>query len=252
MLDLPLPDLWSPEEPWHITGDNELPRLRRRHIRSHRSIDQRAVVLVHGIRCTHPLVTWADLAGTLRLEDLVIMGDAMVRPNRHLTMSDLRAHVATRARHRGVVRMREALSLLRVGSGSPMETTARLLSCERVFRNRSSTRRSSTQPENGWPSAISSGGSARSSPSSTATTTGPTDVSGRSTWDDGSPYRRLAGPTSNSQHGWRPFPHTPIGSSTDCATSCSDPPRGQDRPFSAPQNDQSWPLGRAGRAGVRG
>jgi hypothetical protein len=127
MLDLPLPDLWSPEEPWHITGDNELPRLRRRHIRSHRSIDQRAVVLVHGIRCTHPLVTWADLAGTLRLEDLVIMGDAMVRPNRHLTMSDLRAHVATRARHRGVVRMREALSLLRVGSRSPMETTARLL-----------------------------------------------------------------------------------------------------------------------------
>jgi hypothetical protein len=73
------------------------------------------------------LVTWADLAESLTVNDLVIMGDAMVQPGEPLLISDLRAEVQARARHRGVVRMGEALPLVRAGSRSPMETTARLL-----------------------------------------------------------------------------------------------------------------------------
>ena len=96
-------------------------------IESHRSVDERDVVLVNGVRCTHPLVTWADLAQTLGVDDLVVMGDAMVGPGGYLTMSDLRAQVAARARRRGVIKMREALALVRVGSRSPMESKARLL-----------------------------------------------------------------------------------------------------------------------------
>lgn len=127
ILGLPLPDVWTADEPWHITGENELPRLRRRQVTSHRSLDHRDVVSVAGVRCTHPVVTWADLASTLTVDDLVIMGDAMVQAGGPVRTSDLRAEVQARARHRGVVRMREALSLVRVGSRSPMETTARLL-----------------------------------------------------------------------------------------------------------------------------
>lgn len=127
ILRLPLPEPWTPAEPWHITGENELPRLRRRHIEPHRSIDEREVVLVNGVRCTHPLVTWADLAQTLHVDDLVVMGDALVEPDKYFTMSDLRGQVAVRARRRGVVKMRDALALVRVGSRSPMESKARLL-----------------------------------------------------------------------------------------------------------------------------
>ena len=52
--------------------------MRRRHVVSHRSVDERGVVVVNGLRCTDPLTTWADLAGSLALDDLVVMGDAIV------------------------------------------------------------------------------------------------------------------------------------------------------------------------------
>ena len=127
MLGLPLPHPWSSEEPWHITGENEEPRLRRRHVVSHRSVTTRGVVVVDGLRCTDPWTTWADLAGSLDLDDLVVMGDAIVVRGDAGTVDDLRAVVHTRARHRRVVRMREAADLVRVGSRSPMETKARLV-----------------------------------------------------------------------------------------------------------------------------
>lgn len=127
IVGLPLPEPWTPAEPWHITGENDLPRLRRRHIEPHRSLDEREVVLVNGVRCTHPIVTWADLARSLTVDQLVVMGDAMLGIEGVITMTDLRAMVRARSRRRGVVRLREAVELVRVGSRSPMETTARLL-----------------------------------------------------------------------------------------------------------------------------
>ncbi len=127
MMGLPLPQPWEPEEPWHITGENELPRLRRRHVVSHRSVDLRGVVIVDGLRCTDPLTTWADLAGIVALDDLVVMGDAIVELGDGIAISDLRRVVSARARHRGVVRMREAVDLVRVGSRSPMESRTRLV-----------------------------------------------------------------------------------------------------------------------------
>ena len=129
MMGLPVPQLWEPEEPWHITGENELPRLRRRHVVSHRSVDLRGVVIVDGLRCTDPLTTWADLAGIVALDDLVVMGDAIVELGDGIAISDLRRVVSARARHRGVVRMREAVDLVRVGSRSPMESRTRLAFC---------------------------------------------------------------------------------------------------------------------------
>ncbi len=127
MMGLPLPQPWGPEEPWHITGENDFPRLRRRHVVAHRSVDQRGVVIVDGLRCTDPLTTWADLAGTLGLDDLVVMGDAIVEFCQGISTGDLRQVVRARAGHRGVVRMREAGDLVRVGSRSPMESKTRLM-----------------------------------------------------------------------------------------------------------------------------
>ncbi len=127
MMGLPLPQPWGPEEPWHITGENELPRMRRGHVVSHRSVDERGVVVVDGLRCTDPLTTWADLASSLALDDLVVMGDAIVELGDGFSIGALRGVIRTRARHRGVVRMREAGDLVRLGSRSPMESKTRLV-----------------------------------------------------------------------------------------------------------------------------
>jgi hypothetical protein len=63
----------------------------------------------------------------MTVDELVVMGDAMLAIEGVPTMTDLRATVRARCRRRGVVRLREAVELVRVGSRSPMETTARLL-----------------------------------------------------------------------------------------------------------------------------
>jgi hypothetical protein len=127
LLDLPLPWSWDEAQWVHICGETELPRLRRRGVVSHRGLERRSVVVVHGGPCTDALTTWADLANTLRLDDLVVLGDAIVRRGSDLSTADLRSVTASRARRRGVVRMRQALDLVRVGSDSPMETLARLV-----------------------------------------------------------------------------------------------------------------------------
>jgi hypothetical protein len=127
LLGHPLPRPWADDEQIHICGETELPRLRRAGIVSHRGLERRMVVMAHGVPCTDPLTTWADLAGVLALDDIVVMGDAVVRRGSDLSISDLRQVVSSRRGRRGVVRLRDAVSLVRVGSDSPMETRARLV-----------------------------------------------------------------------------------------------------------------------------
>lgn len=72
-----------------------------------------------------PEATWCDLAGYLSLTDLVIAGDDIL--HRGLASLDsLRTVAATHSSTRGARVRQEALDLMRVGSASPMETTARL------------------------------------------------------------------------------------------------------------------------------
>jgi hypothetical protein len=127
LLGLPLPRPWEDIDPVHICGETELPRLRRAGVVSHRGLERRLVVTAHGMPCTDPLTTWADLAGVLTLDDLVVIGDVLIRRGSGLAPADLRRMTLSRARRRGVRRMRDALVLVRVGSASPMETRARLV-----------------------------------------------------------------------------------------------------------------------------
>ena len=66
--------------------------MRRRQVVSHRSVDERGVVIVDGLRCTDPLTTWADLAGTLAVDDLVVMGDTIVELGRDLARRPAECH----------------------------------------------------------------------------------------------------------------------------------------------------------------
>lgn len=76
-----------------------------------------------GLRVTHGPRTLADLAAHLPLEDLVAVGDVVLR--RYGVAAVARA--VDRARGRpGVVRLRQAFALLHSGSDSPAESRARV------------------------------------------------------------------------------------------------------------------------------
>ncbi|ODT09114.1 MAG: hypothetical protein ABS61_14395 [Microbacterium sp. SCN 70-18] len=88
---------------------------------------------VDGIRLTSPASTWAMMGQVLSEDELVILGDALVRmPQRDAdppplaTVDELR-RAAEVGRRPGVLRIREALPFIRTRSWSPQETRMRLV-----------------------------------------------------------------------------------------------------------------------------
>lgn len=86
-----------------------------------------------GIRLTSPSSTWAMMGQVLSEDELVILGDALVRtPQRDTdtpplaTVDGLRRAVEV-GRRPGVLRTREALPFIRTRSWSPQETRMRLV-----------------------------------------------------------------------------------------------------------------------------
>ena len=91
---------------------------------------------VEGLRLSSPASTWAMLGRELSVRELVIVGDAIVRiPRGRSGIPHPEARLATHAQlgsavdagpRRGIARLRTALSLIREGSMSPLETIFRL------------------------------------------------------------------------------------------------------------------------------
>lgn len=79
-----------------------------------------------GVPISHPADTFVALATMLTLDELIIAGDALVGWLGWLTIDELTAAVRRRRRIRGIVKLRAALSEIRVGSRSPGETRTRL------------------------------------------------------------------------------------------------------------------------------
>lgn len=90
-----------------------------------------------GVRLSSPASTWAMLGSELTVDELVVAGDAIVRiprqsdgrrgdPGKALAMVSQLAAAVSAGRRRGAAVLREALSLIRVGSASPPETDLRL------------------------------------------------------------------------------------------------------------------------------
>lgn len=96
-------------------------KVRRPGVVPHRGA--RTPVIVRGVAVTSLADTWIDLAPCLALDDLVVLGDAVARRLR--SIEPLTAVV--RRRVPGVLRAREALTWVRMGSASPMETRSRVL-----------------------------------------------------------------------------------------------------------------------------
>lgn len=81
------------------------------------------------LSCTAPVCTWAHYAGILTLEELVVLADAMMRRNGHLTRAvpeDFVAYLDSAQRFAGIDNCRRALKLMRPGTDSSQETRTRL------------------------------------------------------------------------------------------------------------------------------
>lgn len=127
LLELPLPPSQTREDlPLEVMTPTGRPAVRHRGTRGHRGLESRRTCLVAGLRVISPVDAWLDLASALALDDLVILGDAILARNPRL-IDALREGVRRRAGSRGIRRAREALELIRPGVRSPMETLTRLL-----------------------------------------------------------------------------------------------------------------------------
>lgn len=125
LLRLPVPPAGG-DEPLHVMTPSARPLIRHAGVRGHRGLETRRVTEIDGVRVVGPVDSWLDLAPVLSLDDLVILGDAILARNRDL-IRELREGVRRRAGRRGIRTAREALELVRPGVRSPMETLTRLL-----------------------------------------------------------------------------------------------------------------------------
>ena len=127
-LGLPVPQRWAPTELLHVMNVTGAPLIRRAGCKGHRGLESRRVVRRNGLLVVSPEDTWCDLAstGTLDLDELIVLGDAVVHHLRGIQPGQLAQAVSRRPGWRGRRLMSEALSQLRPRNNSPMETRARL------------------------------------------------------------------------------------------------------------------------------
>jgi hypothetical protein len=128
----------SVETPWRLDRDQRLhatipagtrpSRLRGLAVHSRERMPD-DVRLLGGLRVATPEMTWVQLAGSLSIDEVVVLGDAMTRRKEpHVRLEDLaRAVGDCPAGTRGVARLRLSLDLVRPGTDSSMETRTRLL-----------------------------------------------------------------------------------------------------------------------------
>ncbi|MHC6221805.1 DUF559 domain-containing protein [Arthrobacter sp. MMS24-S77] len=120
----------------HLSKPRSLPGTRRKGVIGHRVIAaENEVESVDGIRISTRPRTWLDMARLLPLNDLVCMGDELIRVPRQAlegrntpfaTPEELRVLVERHPNLQGVVRARQALELMRVGADSAPESLLRL------------------------------------------------------------------------------------------------------------------------------
>ena len=121
VYDVPVPDL--PDE--HVSVFQEKDRRRRPGICNHVAALSTPVTTVRGLRVSAPDHMFLELAGTLSLVDLVVVGDALVRLRR-TTPEQLREFCAG-STHADASAARRAARYVREEVDSAMETRLRML-----------------------------------------------------------------------------------------------------------------------------
>jgi hypothetical protein len=136
LWEFPLPHWLAEDDEVHISRPASCSAARRRDVVGHRAQLLPGETAVHlGVRLTSRTKTWLDLAHVLRVEDLVIIGDHLVRRPRqqfenrsepYTTIGELRGIISRHRGKRGISKAAEAVELVRVGADSAPETRLRL------------------------------------------------------------------------------------------------------------------------------
>jgi hypothetical protein len=120
----------------HLSKPRALPPVRREGVVGHTVLafaDE--VVFWEGIRISTPARTWLDLARLVPLEDLVAVGDQLVRQPRPglevraepwSSLPELQRMLTRHPKLQGIVKARAAVHLIRAGADSAPETFLRL------------------------------------------------------------------------------------------------------------------------------
>ena len=129
LLGLPVPRRRGPMEPLDVMNVTAAAKIRRAGCLGHRGLELRGTVQRNGLRIVSPGDTWCDLGGSgaLDLDELIVLGDAVVHYRRGIPYPVLAEAVSRRRGGRGTRLLAEALPQLRPRNNSPMETRARLL-----------------------------------------------------------------------------------------------------------------------------
>ena len=129
LLGLPLPARLRRDLSVHVSVGRCADRPQIAGVQAHFAPrDMHATVEIDGRRVTDPVQTWCALAALLRLDELVAVGDDLVRRiDPPSTMDELRAAVSRSAGRYGAKKLRAALELVRERTDSPKETELRLL-----------------------------------------------------------------------------------------------------------------------------
>lgn len=124
------------EVPWRLERDDRVHTVSRRRadrpqhgqLVAHHSTQSIETTEVDGLPVTTPAQTWVHLGTSLRPDDVVVLGDAMLRRvDPATTLAEL-ARLATSTRKvKGIRQVRESLGHLRARTDSSMETRTRLV-----------------------------------------------------------------------------------------------------------------------------
>lgn len=131
-----LPSWLDDSNELHISRARRTSGVRRKGITAHKMTSFEDEIELDGeLRLSTRARAWLDLSRTLPLADLVCMGDQLVRIPRaefenreepYATVASLRAMLDRHRNLQGIVRARDALELIRVGSDSSPESLLRL------------------------------------------------------------------------------------------------------------------------------
>ncbi len=111
----------------HITTPGRDDSVRARGVIGHRSTADPEPVFVKGLPVTSPIASWIGLWSVLALDELIVLGDAIVDPHDGFaSRDDLGAALGRYGSRRGARILRRAFDEVREGSRSPQETLLRL------------------------------------------------------------------------------------------------------------------------------
>ncbi len=132
LRDLPVPGTPQELPLIDVMRDSRRIRVRRRMCRGHRGLETREVEEVDGLRVVSQLDTWCDLGelpGEVGLPDIIAVGDSIANRigDQSLDHPAFAEVLSRRVRPRGLRTLESALSLVRYGSRSPMESFTRVM-----------------------------------------------------------------------------------------------------------------------------